>query len=92
MTRPFIVFVVTIRDDPYVDGGRPVRVFVEDADAWNFIAEQVALHATERWSNPHRRGGMTRDQLMSAEAQAFQVFGGAVSYPQTEPSPLEIRG
>ena len=91
MTRPFMVYVVTDRYDPYINGGRPVRVCEDEAAAWSFVAEQTALRATERWYDEPRYG-MTRDDMMEAESHAFQVWSGAMWYPPTESDDmLEIR-
>ena len=83
VARPFMAYVVTDRDDPYVNGGRVLRVYAEEADAWDFVAERTALRAAERWAQPAWRDGMTRDQVMEAESRAFQVWSGGIAYPRT---------
>lgn len=56
MSCPFMAYVVTDRDDPYVNGGRVLRVYAEEADAWDFVAERTALRAERRAREDQGRG------------------------------------
>lgn len=68
-----MIYVVTEGSDPYVPGGRPIAAFREEGEAWNRLAEEVALDAWITWGLTYLRYGRTRDEVTRDAASVYDV-------------------